>query len=60
MNDGSAFLTGLLLAMNIPATIPWYIPVVAGVIILVGMVASIIPIILGARRNPITDMRDDS
>ena len=31
INDGSAFLTGLLLAMNIPATIPWYIPVVGSV-----------------------------
>ena len=27
INDGSAFLTGLLLAMNIPATLPWYMPV---------------------------------
>ncbi|MBP2638309.1 MAG: rnfD [Firmicutes bacterium] len=27
VNDGSAFLTGLLLAMNIPATLPWYMPV---------------------------------
>ncbi|MBC8016590.1 MAG: RnfABCDGE type electron transport complex subunit D [Sporomusaceae bacterium] len=26
VNDGSAFLTGLLLAMNIPATLPWYMP----------------------------------
>lgn len=26
INDGSAFLTGLLLAMNIPATVPWYMP----------------------------------
>ena len=27
INDGSAFLTGLLLAMNIPSTLPWYMPV---------------------------------
>ncbi len=26
INDGSAFLTGLLLAMNIPANLPWYMP----------------------------------
>ena len=26
LNDGSAFLTGLLLAMNLPANAPWYIP----------------------------------
>ena len=27
VSDGSAFLTGLLLAMNIPAGLPWYMPV---------------------------------
>jgi electron transport complex protein RnfD len=26
VSDGSAFLTGLLLAMNIPAGLPWYMP----------------------------------
>ena len=26
LTDGSAFLTGLLLAMNLPANAPWYIP----------------------------------
>jgi len=26
LSDGSAFLTGLLLAMNLPANAPWYIP----------------------------------
>lgn len=31
INDGSAFLTGLLLAMNIPATVPWYIPLVGSI-----------------------------
>ncbi len=28
INDGSAFLTGLLLGLNIPATLPFYVPVV--------------------------------
>ena len=37
----------------------WYVPIVIGVIVLVGLVASIVPILLGARRNPINDMRDD-
>lgn len=37
----------------------WYIPVMFGVIILTGLIASIMPILLGARRNPIGDMRDD-
>ena len=27
VNDGSAVVTGLLLAMNIPATLPWYMVV---------------------------------
>jgi len=31
VNDGSAFLTGLLLAMNIPATLPWYMPIVGSI-----------------------------
>lgn len=31
INDGSAFLTGLLLAMNIPATLPWYMPLVGSI-----------------------------
>jgi len=31
VNDGSAFLTGLLLAMNIPATLPWYMPLAGSV-----------------------------
>lgn len=37
----------------------WYIPLLLGVIILVGMIASILPITLGVRRNPIQDMRED-
>ena len=36
VNDGSAFLTGLLLAMNIPATLPWYMPI-AGAIFAIGI-----------------------
>lgn len=36
VNDGSAFLTGLLLAMNIPATLPWYMPL-AGTIFAIGI-----------------------
>ncbi len=31
VSDGSAFLTGLLLAMNIPATLPWYMPLAGSV-----------------------------
>lgn len=38
----------------------WYIPIIAGAILVVGLVASIIPIIRSARRNPIKDMRDDT
>ncbi len=29
--DGSAAVTGLILAMNLPATVPWWIPVMGGV-----------------------------
>lgn len=32
INDGSAFMTGLLLAMNIPATLPWYMPVFGSIV----------------------------
>jgi Na+-translocating ferredoxin:NAD+ oxidoreductase subunit D len=32
INDGSAFLTGLLLATNIPASIPWYMSLVGAVV----------------------------
>ncbi len=31
LSDGSAFLTGLLLAMNLPANAPWYIPFVGSI-----------------------------
>jgi len=36
-----------------------YLLWIAGAIIVAGVVASIIPILLGARRNPIKDMRND-
>lgn len=32
INDGSALLTGLLLGMNIPATVPWYMPLFGSVV----------------------------
>ena len=37
-----------------------YLLWIAGVILVAGLLASIIPILLGARRNPIKDMRNDS
>ena len=38
----------------------WYVPAILGAIVVVSLLASIIPILLGARRNPITDMRNDT
>ena len=38
----------------------WYIPLILTAILIVSLLASIIPIILGARRNPINDMRNDA
>jgi len=35
LSDGSAFLTGLLLAMNLPANVPLYIPFVGSVVAVV-------------------------
>lgn len=35
VSDGSAFLTGLLLAMNLPSSVPLYIPVIGSVIAIV-------------------------
>lgn len=32
VTDGSAFLTGLLLAMNIPSTLPWYMPILGSAV----------------------------
>lgn len=32
VNDGSAVLTGLLLALTLPPTIPWYMPVLGGIV----------------------------
>jgi len=31
IKDGSALLTGLLLALNLPASAPWFLPVIGGV-----------------------------
>lgn len=31
IKDGSAILTGLLLALNLPASAPWFLPVIGGV-----------------------------
>jgi len=44
-----------LFSLNSP-----YLLAIAGIIIAAGIVASIIPILLGARRSPIKDMRDDT
>jgi electron transport complex protein RnfD len=35
ISDGSAFLTGLLLAMNLPPAVPFYIPVVGSVVAII-------------------------
>lgn len=35
IGDGSAFLTGLLLGLNLPATVPFYIPVIGSLIAVV-------------------------
>lgn len=37
----------------------WYLAAILGVIILSGLIASVLPIILASRRNPIGDMRDE-
>ena len=37
----------------------WYVPCVLGIVVVVALIASIIPILLGARRNPINDMRSE-
>ncbi|UTX51492.1 ABC transporter permease [Candidatus Saccharibacteria bacterium TM7i] len=37
-----------------------YVPIVLAAILVFGMIASIVPVILSARRNPIKDMRDDT
>ena len=38
----------------------WYILLLLGSVVVVGLLASIVPILLGARRNPIHDMRNDT
>lgn len=35
ISDGSAFLTGLLLAMNLPPSVPFYIPILGSVVAIV-------------------------
>lgn len=35
LNDGSAFLTGLLLAMNLPSNVPFYIPFVGSFVAII-------------------------
>jgi len=35
VNDGSAFLTGLLLGMNLPPSVPFYIPIVGSFVAIV-------------------------
>lgn len=37
----------------------WYLPIVMGVIVVVGILASLLPIARNAQRNPIKDMRDE-
>jgi len=32
LSDGSAFLTGLLLGMNLPPSAPWYVPVIGSMV----------------------------
>lgn len=44
-----------LFSLNSP-----YLLAIVGVIVAAGLIASIIPILLGARRSPIKDMRDDT
>ncbi|GEM_PF-786639 len=48
------------LEFHLFSALSWYVPLIIGVILVVGMVASSIPILRSVRRNPITDMRDDS
>lgn len=33
--DGSALLTGVILALNLPASVPWYIPIIGAVLAIV-------------------------
>ncbi len=48
------------LQFHLFSVMSWYVPLIIGAILLVGLLASIIPIIRSARRNPISDMRDDT
>ena len=51
--------TDIGLSFHLFSIFTWYLPALAGAIILIALIAAIIPISLGARRNPIKDMRDD-
>lgn len=42
------------------SVVSWYVPCILAAILVSGIVASIIPVIRSARRNPIKDMRDDT
>ena len=65
--SGSTTIAAQLAYAAVDTTIPfrlisvtsWHVLVVVGVIVAVGLLSSIVPILLGVRRNPITDMRDD-
>ncbi len=35
LNDGSAFLTGLLLGMNLPPSVPFYIPIIGSFVAII-------------------------
>lgn len=47
------------LEFHLFSVMSWYPLLIIGVVILVALLASIIPILLGARRNPINDMRNE-
>ena len=47
------------LEFHLFSILSWYPLLIVGVIIIVALLASIIPILLGARRNPINDMRSE-
>lgn len=47
------------LQFHLFSVMSWYVPLVLCIVVVVSMIASIIPILLGARRNPINDMRSE-
>lgn len=48
------------LEFHLFSVMSWYVPLIIGSIVIIGVFASAIPIIRSARRNPIQDMRDDT